>query len=188
LLAVLFTPALDVGLHSGRMMDAVSVGGAVMASVICAVLAGLRRRTFAGVALLASIAGLLMAIVPTATHASVNALLVELGASASPKTTAVAVFVLSIFGGAWVFGLYLAALARFGLNHDQAFAALGHPGYKHFVRMRIRKDGSSIDAWVLGLVDPLGDPTPVLVDRATFRAAAPGARRESKAESTQSSS
>jgi len=61
-----------------------------------------------------------MAIVPTATHAGFDAALGWLGASASPKTTATVVFALSIFGGAWVFGLYLAALARFGLNHDPA--------------------------------------------------------------------
>jgi hypothetical protein len=78
-----------------------------------------------------------------------------------------------VFGGAWVFGLYLAALARFGLNNDQAFAALGHPGYKHFVRLRVRRDGSRVDAWVIGLVDPLGDSTPVLVDRVTFHRAEP---------------
>jgi hypothetical protein len=188
LLAVLFAPALDVGLRSGTTMDAVSTGGAVVAAVICAVLAGLRRRTFVGVALLAGIAGLFMAAVPMATHAGFDLALGWLGASASPKTTAVAVFALSIFGGAWVFGLYLAALARFGLNHDQAFAALGHPGYKHFVRLRVRKDGSAVDAWVIGLVDPLGDDTPVLVDHTTFRPAAPMQSRESVAPLTQSSS
>jgi hypothetical protein len=125
------------------------------------------------VALLATAAGVLTALVPTATHAGFDALLGWLGVSASPKTAALVVFALSIFGGAWVFGLYLAALARFALNHDQAFAALGHPGYKHFVRMRVQRDGSRIDAWVIGLVDPLGDPTPVLVDQATFWPSAP---------------
>ena len=152
-----------------------------MAAVICAVLAGLRRRTFVGVAVLAGIAGLLMAAVPMATHAAFDVALGWLGASASPKTTATAVFGLSIFGGAWIFGLYLAALARFGLNHDQAFAALGHPGYKHFVRLRVRKDGTAVDAWVIGLVDPLGDDTPVLIDQTTFRSAAPMRNRESVA-------
>jgi len=87
----------------------------------------------------------------------------------SPRAAALVVYGLAIFLGAWIFGAYLAALARFGLNNEQAFAALGHPGYKHFIRMRVRADGSAIDAWVIGLVDPLGDPTPVLVDRVTFR-------------------
>jgi len=176
-LAVLFAPALEVGLRSGAM-DAVSAGAAAIAAVVCAFLAGLRKRTFAGVALLATAAGVLMALVPTATHAGFDALLGWLGVSASPKTAALVVFALSIFGGAWVFGLYLAALARFALNHDQAFAALGHPGYKHFVRIRVQRDGSRVDAWVVGLVDPLGDPTPVLVDQATFWPAEPSAGGE----------
>ena len=118
-------------------------------------------------------AGLLMALVPTATHAGFDAAIGWLGVSPSPKTAAIVVFVLSIFGGAWVFGLYLAALARFGLNNDQAFAALGHPGYKHFVRLRVARDGSRIDAWAIGVVDPLGDPTPVLIDQVTFVPAQP---------------
>jgi hypothetical protein len=105
-----------------------------------------------------------------ATHAGFDAALTWLRLSPSPKTAALVVFGLSIFGGAFVFGCYLAALALFGLNHDQAFAALGHPGYKHIVRMRARADGSAIDAWVIGLVDPLGAHTPVLVDRITFQA------------------
>jgi hypothetical protein len=172
-LGVLFAPALKVGLHSGAMMDAVSVGSAAVAGIVFAELAGLRRRSFAGVVLLAAAAGLLMALVPVATHALFNAVRGWLHFSPSPKTRAVLVYALSILGGAWVFGLYLAALARLGLNHDQAFAALGHPGYKHFVRMRIRKDGSRIDAWVIGVTDPLGDPTAELVDYVTFAPEAP---------------
>jgi len=59
------------------------------------------------------------------------------------------------------------------LNHAQPFAALGLPGYRHFVRMRVRETGekSIVDAFVIGAIDPLGPPDgggkPVLVD--TFR-------------------
>jgi hypothetical protein len=167
-LALLFAPALQAGLRSGAMMDAVSTGSAAMAAVVLAILAGLRRRSFAGVVLLATAAGVLMALVPVGTHALFKAVRGWLELRPSPTMRAFLVYTLAIFGGAWVFGLYLAALARFGLNHDQAFAALGHPGYKHFVRLRIRQDGSRIDAWAIGLTDPLGDPTPELVDHATF--------------------
>jgi hypothetical protein len=160
----------------------------VVAAIACAFLAGLSRRTFVGVSLLASAAGVLMALVPTATHAGFDAAIGWLGISASPKTAALVVFALSIFGGAWVFGLYLAALARFGLNHDQAFAALGHPGYKHFVRLSVKKDGSRIDAWIIGLVDPLGDPKPVLVDQVTFVPSAPSAGGDRYSQVFQSSS
>jgi hypothetical protein len=171
-LAALFAPALGVGLRSGPdAMDAVSAGAAAVGAVVCAALAGLRKATYRAVTLLATIAGVLMALVPMATHAAFDAALTWLQLSPSPKTAALLVYGLSIFGGAFVFGCYLAALALFGLNHDQAFAALGHPGYKHFVRMRARADGSAIDAWVIGVVDPLGARTPVLVDQITFTAA-----------------
>jgi len=173
-LAALFAPALGVGLRAGPdAMDAVSIGAAVVGAVVCAALAGLRRPTFWAVTFLASAAGVLLALVPTATHAGFDAALRWLQVSPSPKTAALLVFALSIWGGAWVFGCYLAALARFGLNHDQAFAALGHPGYKHIVRMRVHADGSAIDAWVIGLVDPIGAPQPVLVDQVTFHSAPP---------------
>jgi hypothetical protein len=172
-LGLLFAPALDAGLRSGAaMMDAVSGGAAAIAAVVCAFLGGLGRRTFAGVVILATTAGVLMGLLPPAARAVFDVALRWLDLGAAPKVAALVVFGLSIFGGAWVFGLYLAALARFGLNHDQAFAALGHPGYKHFVRLRVRKDGSRVDAWVVGLVDPLGDSTAVLVDHATFRPSA----------------
>jgi hypothetical protein len=170
-LALLFSPALGVGLRAGsQSMDAVSIAAAATAAVVCALLGGWRRRGARVVALLALVVGVLMGLVPMATHAGFDAALRWLQLSPSPKTAAVVVFGLSIFGGTFIFGCYLAALARFGLNHDQAFAALGHPGYKHIVRMRVRADGSAIDAWVIGLVDPLGDPTPVLVDQVTFHA------------------
>jgi hypothetical protein len=170
MLGALFAPALGVGLREGaEAMDLVSVGAAVIAAIVCAALAGLRQTTYRAVVLLATAAGVLMALVPTATHAGFDAALAWLRLSPSPKTAALVVFGLSIFGGAFVFGCYLAALALFGLNHDQAFAALGHPGYKHIVRMRARADGSAIDAWVIGLVDPLGARTPVLVDRINFQ-------------------
>ncbi|HMJ55307.1 MAG TPA: hypothetical protein VK540_24700 [Polyangiaceae bacterium] len=171
-LAALFAPALGVGLRTGpEAMDYVSIGAAALAAVVCAALAGLRKATYRAVVLLATAAGVLMALVPTATHAGFDAALAWLEVSPSPKTAALLVFGLAIFGGAFVFGCYLAALALFGLNHDQAFAALGHPGYKHIVRLRVRADGSAIDAWVIGLADPLGTRTPVLVDHVTFTAA-----------------
>jgi hypothetical protein len=172
MLGALFMPALGVGLHSGAdAMDAVSIAAAVLAAVVCAALAGLRKKTYAAVMLLASAAGVLMALVPMLTHAGFDRTLAWLGVSPSPKMAAILVYALSIFGGALVFGSYLAALAFFGLNHDQAFAALGHPGYKHILRLRVRADGSAVDAWAIGLVDPMGTPKPVLIDHLTFNAA-----------------
>jgi hypothetical protein len=60
----------------------------------------------------------------------------------------------------------LQLIARLGLNHAQPWAALGGSGYKHFVRLRVRSSdaGPRVDAWVIGIVDPIARPHPVLVD------------------------
>jgi hypothetical protein len=78
--------------------------------------------------------------------------------------------VLLSFLGAFAFGSFLAFITRLGLENTQAFTALDHPGFKHFVRLRVRADGSAIDGFVLGLVDPVRPgETPVLVDAFTWR-------------------
>jgi hypothetical protein len=70
-----------------------------------------------------------------------------------------------------VFGTYLMMLTWLGLEHTQAFTALDHPGFKHFLRLRVRADGSGIDVWCLGLLDPLAPgEEPVLVDAFFWRA------------------
>jgi hypothetical protein len=78
--------------------------------------------------------------------------------------------VLAVFLGVLAFGTYLALLTRVGLEHTQAFTALDHPGFKHFVRLRVRRDGSAVDGYCIGLVDPMAPGSePVLVDHFTFR-------------------
>ena len=63
-------------------------------------------------------------------------------------------------------GTFLMLLTILGLEQHQAFSALAHPGYKHFVRLRFKKDGSHVDGWVFGRVDPLAkDDEVALVDR-----------------------
>jgi hypothetical protein len=72
--------------------------------------------------------------------------------------------------GTYLFGAYLALLTRLGYEHTQAFTALDHPGFKHFVRFRVRADGSAVDGWCLGLIDPVNTSSePVLVDAFTWR-------------------
>ncbi|HEU4409172.1 MAG TPA: hypothetical protein VFS43_28195 [Polyangiaceae bacterium] len=67
--------------------------------------------------------------------------------------------------GALAFSAYIAALTATGLEQHQAFTALAHPGFEHFVRTRVCADGGALDLWCIGLVAPLApDPTPVLVD------------------------
>jgi hypothetical protein len=72
--------------------------------------------------------------------------------------------------GAFSFGAFLALLTRFGIENTQAFTALDHPGFKHFVRLRVRADGTVIHGFVFGLVDPVRPgEKPVLVDTFTWR-------------------
>lgn len=88
-----------------------------------------------------------------------------------PVVTWVRLIVLAIssFVGATILGGYLTVLTRLGFEHMQAFTALGHRGFKHFLRLRVRADGSGVDCWTIGQVDPLKPDEPVvLVDRYTF--------------------
>jgi hypothetical protein len=73
-------------------------------------------------------------------------------------------------------GTYLMLLTVLGIEQHQAFSALAHPGYKHFVRLRFKKDGSGADVWTFGRVDPLAsEDTVVLVDHFRWKNPAFGA-------------
>lgn len=75
-----------------------------------------------------------------------------------------------VSAGTFVFGGYLVLLTLLGYENTQAFTVLDHPGFKHFVRLRVRADGTGIDGWCVGLTDPLGDgQQPVLVDHFAWR-------------------
>jgi hypothetical protein len=75
-----------------------------------------------------------------------------------------------VFTGSFLFGAYLACLTWLGLEHTQAFTSLKHPGFKHFLRLRVRKGGKHVDGWCLGLTDPLApEQEPQLVDSFTWR-------------------
>jgi hypothetical protein len=72
--------------------------------------------------------------------------------------------------GAFLFGAYLALLTLLGFENTQAFTALDHPGFKHFVRLRVRADGSAVDGFCVGLEDPVRDgEKAVLVDTFTWK-------------------
>lgn len=86
-----------------------------------------------------------------------------------------AVIIASAFGGSFVFGVYLMLLAVFGLEHQQAFTVLGHPGFKHFVRLCVHTDGR-VEGWAIGKDDMLSDSEPMLVDRFTWDPGPPEAR------------
>ena len=65
-------------------------------------------------------------------------------------------------------------LAVFGLEHQQAFTVLGHPGFKHFVRLCVHPDGR-VEAWTIGKDDMLSDTAPLLIDRFEWTANPPPA-------------
>jgi hypothetical protein len=119
---------------------------------------------------LAFAAGVLTVAIPALCSFLLTRLLVSLEFRPPAWGVAVLAYAVAVFAGAWIFGAYLALLTRIGVEHTQAFSALDHPGFKHFLRLRVRADGSSIEAWCIGLVDPLApaDP-PVLVDQFRFR-------------------
>jgi hypothetical protein len=87
------------------------------------------------------------------------------------------VLVVYAFVGALTIGVFLATIAVLGLEHQQAFSVLSHPGFKHFVRMCVRADGR-IDAWTIGKDDPLGPGDAALIDRFAWNAGGPGTSSE----------
>jgi hypothetical protein len=72
--------------------------------------------------------------------------------------------VVMAFAGPLVIGTFLLALVFAGLEHHHAYAVLGHPGYKFFVRLCVHPDGK-VEAWTIGKEDTLGEGLPRLIDR-----------------------
>jgi hypothetical protein len=68
------------------------------------------------------------------------------------------------FAGPLVIGAFLLALVVTGLEHHHAYAVLGHPGFKHFLRLCVHRDGR-VEAWAIGKDDTLGEGLPRLIDR-----------------------
>jgi hypothetical protein len=155
------------------------VGPAVLLvwlTIVFAAMGGVRKRR--GVLVPASLAALLLAAGAFTLRTAIVSLpgsgVADLMSHYAPEgVLEIASIGLSLaiaaFAGAFVFGAYLSALTWLGHENTQAFTALDHPGFKHFVRLRVRADGSAVDGWCLGLLDPLReDEQPVLVDSFTW--------------------
>jgi hypothetical protein len=156
-------------LHGDRAFHLVSfVIAWAVASVGLALIGGARRRP---------VAVILAVVLSAVICASCVGLRHALGVMLPRLEPAVAVIapeielVVTALVGALLFGTYLVLLTLLGYENTQAFTALDHPGFKHFVRLRVRRDGSAIDGFCIGLVDPVrpSDP-PVLVDTFTWKA------------------
>ena len=77
----------------------------------------------------------------------------------------------AVLVGAYLFGAYLALLTLFGYENSQAFyCGARPPGLQGTSSgFRVRADGSAIDGFCIGLVDPVRrDEKPVLVDSFTW--------------------
>jgi hypothetical protein len=168
----LFAPALEIGVRFRHQFIAALIAG-VLGAVVLMLIGGVRYRPrpkAIRVAMLATIAGAVMGNVPPFVSFTFRRALLFMGVHTTPRMGMLLTLLIAVFTGAFVFGWYLAALTALGLESTQAFTCLGHPGFKHFVRLRVRKDGSAVDGWVIGLIDPLRQgEKPVLVDRWTWR-------------------
>ncbi|MEM6792034.1 MAG: hypothetical protein AAF715_31240 [Myxococcota bacterium] len=159
---VLYLPILLAHLV-GDASVAGSVAVGALATVVCAFLGGWRQAKAHIIGGLALLCGVWVGAVPMLAEA----LIVWLGGAAWSDTAHLALaLLLSVYPATLGFGAFLMVLTIVGLEQNQAFSTLAHPGYKHVVRMRVRHDGSGIDAWVFGKVDTLADDAEiVLVDR-----------------------
>ncbi len=137
--------------------------------MVLALIGGVRRsgRT---VALLSLAAAALIGFLPVAASLGLTHLPGPLALDSHSIALGLATLLVSIYFGTLLFGAYLSLLTLWGLEHTQAFTALDHPGYKHFVRLRVRADGRGVDGFCIGLGDPLSpDAKPTLIDSFTWR-------------------
>lgn len=132
--------------------------------VALALIGGVRTKRAPAVLGLATVGAALLTAVP-AGLALLSPHFVRRFSTAATLAEIVA-FGLSVLVGAFVVGAFFMSLTILGVAVDQGFGPLAHPGYKHFVRLRFRRDGSGVDGFAIGKVDPLAPESPVvLVDR-----------------------
>ena len=162
-LVYLPTYGLDFYLHAARVSP--SAVTAILAACVCLLVGGWRRRDALQIAGLAALTGAAIGFLPLAIELFVAGVLGRVGIAALSSWSLTIQYAIAVYCATFVAGVFLMALTILGLEHHQAFGALAHPGYKHFVRLRVKRDGSAVDGWVIGKVDPLGkDEHAVLVD------------------------
>ncbi|MEX2264783.1 MAG: hypothetical protein WD696_22705 [Bryobacteraceae bacterium] len=153
--------------HTGLAVSA-SILTTLFIGGIYALIGGVTRRPL--VLPFAFVAALVTVLLPIGGSLFLNMAFERLGWSASVAILGLSTIAIGVFTGAFVFGSYLALLTLLGYENMQAFTVLDHPGFKHFVRLRVRADGRGIDGWCIGAADPLGDgEEPVLVDHFSWR-------------------
>jgi hypothetical protein len=170
--AALFAPAMTLGLRvydRDGVIVAAPIAVTLTITTVYALIGGIRRR-WRMVLPPAFVAAALTATLPILASLLVRHLLLQLHFAAELPVVACGTLFLTVFAATYVFGSYLAFLTRRGIEHTQAFTALDHPGYKHFLRLRVRADGTGVDGFCIGLTDPLAeDAKPELVDTFSWR-------------------
>ena len=171
-LAVLFLPAMNIGIHQFERLGFILSAPiliTVVTTTIYSLIGDVRKGGFT-VFGLSFAAGLTTAGIPIVASWVIVRLALSAHVTLPLWLIAGLTFTVAVFYGAFVFGAFLALLTLLGLEETQAFTALDHPGFKHFVRLRVRKDGSAVDFWTFGLTDPLTpDAKPELVDAGSFK-------------------
>lgn len=168
--ALLYFPIFGLRLAEIGVVPAHATVGAIAAAG-CAVLAGWRKKHAVVIVTLAVLCGAWITALPYG--------VLEVTSSIAPGLAPIWLSVLTLLASTPLavlgFGTFLMILTLLGLEHNQAYSSLAHPGYKHFMRLRVRRDGSGVDGWVVGKTDPLDpDAEIVLVDRWTWNNPAHG--------------
>lgn len=164
---LLFAPALGLG---GSMLGRAGlVPGSILAGLLSAVVmafvGGVREENGRKVAGLAAIAGTIMGLLPALALTALEPLSDAYDTNTGTWVWAFLALVVALGAGGLVFGVYLTALTALGYEMTQAFTAIAHHGYKHFVRLRVHADGSGADVFVVGVEDPFDSTEkPRLVD------------------------
>lgn len=170
-LLALYGPAFILGWatrSTGPLTAAVAALTLLVLATAFGLIGGAVRRP--AVVPFAVAAGVVGTAIPMAAYLAVRATFAQLGESIPSFAILAATLLLTVLAGSYLFGAFLVLLTLRGHEHMQALTALDHPGFKHFVRLRIRADGQGIDGWCVGLVDPLRPGArPVLVDKFTWR-------------------
>lgn len=179
--ALMFAPQTLIALTAGALLSA-QLGATLVVLLVTApiyaLIGGVRRGRRPLVYCLATLAGAITAVIPLCMLHATSAGLHALGRSPDLVVEAAIALLLSSFTSAFVFGGYLALLTRVGLEHTQAFTALDHPGFKHFLRLRVHAEQDRIDVWCIGMTDPLApDAEPELVDQFSFQVSDAGSAR-----------
>jgi hypothetical protein len=169
-IALLYLPTFGVDLARGSASPNAAWITALVAAIVLFLIGGWRAGKAVRIGALAALTGVFLGFMPFVLAAGSPFVFRKLGLAPHGTVGLALVFAAAIYVGTLAFGVFLTALTIFGLELHQAFSALAHPGYKHFVRLRVHRDGSAVDGWVLGRVDPLGARDGVvLVDRFTWK-------------------